>query len=90
MRACDKKYSLGQIEAVPLNVAKCPECGDVLIAMFHSIESASNRPTRGGLVLECGSEMEFGSDDVRHRFWQSDWQPVIDRVCAYYGVLKDV
>ena len=76
-------------------VAVCPECGSELEIDCYEWDLVTGFPTRSGFNLDCKQEEEdlddwiHNDDDTRdkrevmHRHWQSDWQPVIDKVWAW-------
>lgn len=70
-----------RVSEIPGSISACPECGGKLFAeaIDHIIESGA--PTTGGLNVGC-----IADDDVMmHRYWQSDWQPVVDAVAKWCG-----
>ena len=72
---------LADPKPIPSEVSKCPECGGALSFQLDCWEEEW-----GGLALECeNEEWQDGESDEpdNHRWWQSDWQPVIDRVKAW-------
>lgn len=85
---------------VPRTVAICPECGGDLFVEAEWDES-TDKPTRTGLSVSCCVEdsslvrwenskhdnREFR--DVAHRHWQSDWQPIVDRIAEACGAVTD-
>ena len=80
---------------VPKEIAVCPECGGELYAQACEYETETGIPTECGIELSCEKDdeamarwekdktglpmSEFGV----HRWWQSDWQPVIDAVTKW-------
>lgn len=84
---------------VPITVAVCPECGSQLIAQSESWD-ATGAPLQDGLSVSCEDEddaiqaWEENDEDKRnwrevmHRWWQGEWQPVIDRVRDWCGAVK--
>lgn len=76
---------------VPDNIGKCPECGDGLIATCYEHEVDSGRPVATGIDLEC---LCFLRDDAegkrdRHKYQQSNWQPVRDAVAKWCDARVD-
>ena len=82
------------ITDVPKHVAVCPECGGGLYAQCEAWVSDSGQPCRDGVSVSCYEEekaldkWECQDDgtpvsEVSHRWWQSDWQPVMDAVCDW-------
>lgn len=63
-------------EIVPREIATCPECGGTLYWQ------ATTRDILVDMMLECESERDEDDEDEtdRHRWWQSDWQPIIQKV----------
>lgn len=59
---------------------QCPECGGQLHTEIYEWDTVSGRPTIGGYTVDCVND-----DNANHRYWQSDWQPVIDRVGIWLG-----
>jgi hypothetical protein len=65
---------------VPKTVAVCPECGGALhVESIEWIEE-TGIPTSGGLSVDCENE-----ENERHRYWQSDWQSIINAVEKWCG-----
>ena len=69
---------------VPESVAVCPECGaDLWVeAMEWSVDD--DRPIAGSLMVGCRD----ASSEVNHRYWQSDWQPIRDKVAAHLKAVE--
>lgn len=77
---------------LPKEIAVCPECGSELYIECYEWNSQTGFPTRAGFQVHCKQEDKEVDDwmnndndhrtsrEVMHRHWQSDWQPVIDRV----------
>lgn len=77
---------------VPESVAACPECSGKLFVDCDEWRAATGMPTESGISVSCYAEEEamdiwmHNDDDDRdmrevgHRWWQSDWQPIKDRV----------
>jgi len=63
--------------AIPNDVATCPECPGNLYAHCVEWDSETGRPTTTGVQVDCCNEDE---PTCPHKFWQSNWQPVIDAV----------
>lgn len=68
---------------VPHEVANCPECGGQLVAQSYEYEVAGGTPTIGGVVVDCDLD-----PDYKHRYYQSDWQPVLDAVLKWCGAVE--
>jgi hypothetical protein len=74
------RLTLADPKEVPKEISVCPECGGRLWWQFTTTDWLRD------LHLECENEsvdFEEGEDD--HRFWQSEWQPVIDKVRRWLG-----
>ncbi len=61
---------------VPKNVAVCPECGYTLEAVIDGWSEDHGY----SIDVNCGMD-DFEGD--WHRYWQGEWQPVIDVVEAW-------
>jgi len=70
----------GKSSLVPHKVAVCPECGAQLFAESTEWASESGEPSKGGLVIDCVDDANF-----EHRYWQSDWQSVVDAIAKWCG-----
>ena len=68
--------------AIPENVATCPECGGKLyFNEDYDTDPESDEPPG----IDCENEPDLDDDEEDfHRFWQSDWQPVIDKISAHF------
>jgi hypothetical protein len=65
--------------AIPAAVAVCPECGGHLTLTEDFDLEGDDNP-----AMDCENEPDIDSDEEDfHRYWQSDWQPVIDKVSAH-------
>lgn len=85
MPACKPEQLLGGGNClVPKDVAICPECSGRLHAESCEWDTATDKPTLGGIYLNCQRE---GS--IRHRGWQSDWQSVRDAVDKWAGAVPN-
>lgn len=73
------------ITLVPRTVAECPECGAKLRARSHAWDEESGRPLASELQIDCVKE----SGRRPHRWWQSDWQPVIDAVRKHCNAIEE-
>jgi|KBSSwiStaDraftv2_1062776.scaffolds.fasta_scaffold383256_5 hypothetical protein len=69
----DKFITLANPLPVPKDVAVCPECEGTLIWQVTTEDGLED------LILDCENEDE-DIPDTEHRNWQSDWQPIYDRV----------
>ena len=63
-------------EPVPREVATCPECGGALTWQATTSDIIED------MMLECEHEPnnDETAQDNYHRWWQSDWQAVIEKV----------
>ena len=68
-----------EIHPVPAEIAVCPECGGPL-HWQHDGEDLS---------IDCTDE-DWENDDGVHRGFQSDWQPIIDRVTLWLASLPSL
>ncbi len=71
---------------VPNQVAVCPECRGRLLVQCDGWEDATGKPIETCISVDCENEPDPDDpdwEDKRHRGYQSDWQPVIDRVRAW-------
>lgn len=77
--ACEMPPATSAGHVIPAEVAVCPECGGMLELMEDFDVDGDEPPS-----LSCANESDVDSDEEDyHRFWQSEWQPVGDRVKAY-------
>jgi hypothetical protein len=68
----EEKVNWPTVFEIPNTVAVCPECKGILSAQW---------PSEDDFSLDCENEAELeDSDRSSHRWWQREWQPVIDRV----------
>lgn len=74
---------------VPESIAKCPECGDSLIAECTAWETDTGRPLATSIELSCMCDMRAGTFEVNHRWSQSKWQPVRDAVVKWCDARVD-
>ena len=86
----------GEIIVIPESITVCPECNHQLHIDIYEWDSETLIPTDGGFHVYCISEeadieqaeQEMPDDDeyirqFEHRYWQCDWQPVIDKITAW-------
>lgn len=81
------RLTVADPQRVPSEIAVCPECGGGLWWQFTTTDWLRD------LHLDCETEDEdeeaagaLGlASDNQHRNWQSDWQPVIDKVRRWVG-----
>ena len=67
---------LGEWTDVPENVTKCPECGSQLQAWVDGWSEDK------GYSVDVNCKAEDGLEE-NHRYFQCDWQPVMDVVKAW-------
>lgn len=79
-----KKLLFGGHCNVPIKIAACPECGGALIIESSEWIEETGKPTTGGLTVDCKSSFA-----ERHRYWQSDWQSVINQVEKWCGAVEN-
>jgi len=63
---------------LPREVAACPECGGEIAVRAMSYESQTGRPVAESIEFDCMNDLRCGK--LSHRWFQSDWQPVRDRI----------
>jgi hypothetical protein len=59
------------------------ECGGKLIVASHAYDEATGTALASDLQIDCANEYR-----LRHRWWQSDWQPVVDVVRKWVGAIE--
>lgn len=69
---------------VPPDVATCPECGAKLTAQAMAWDELTGQPIGSDLQVDCVKDI-----NMRHRWWQSDWQPVLDAIRKWCDATKD-
>lgn len=75
---------------VPPQIAKCPECGEELIAKCLEHEVETGRPVSTGIEIDCLSFIRDGGfQTTMHKFRQSDWQPMRDAVVKWCDARVD-
>jgi ssDNA-binding Zn-finger/Zn-ribbon topoisomerase 1 len=60
---------------VPREVAECPECSGELYARSHSWIEETGQPIAEAIDIGCVND-----PDCNHRYWQSDWQSIVDAI----------
>jgi hypothetical protein len=69
---------------VPNEVACCPECGGQLYLQVEACGTESRIPDEHGIEVDCENEPDPEDENFdtldQHRWWQGEWQPVIDKV----------
>lgn len=77
---------VGELLKLSRAVATCPECGGQLCVQVTEWESDTGTPTEHGVEVDCMNEPEPESkdyEDGKHRWWQGEWMPVLDKVRAW-------
>lgn len=75
---------------VPRTIAECPECGGGLCVVANAWDEETGQPTGSALQIECEhDDPESDDESLEHRWWQSDWQPVVDAVRKWCGASED-
>lgn len=80
----------GGMCSLPTDVAVCPECGARVSVECTAWESESGIPTEISFSCDqfdewCNDGYESDDDNLPfdesgHKWWQSDWQPVRDKM----------
>lgn len=70
--------------SVPRDIATCPECGGKLLVRSMAWDEATGRPIASDLQIDC-----MRDPNERHRWHQSDWQPVVDLVRDWAGAIQE-
>lgn len=70
---------------IPMAVATCPECGGALYAECQDWEEETGLPIYGSINVDC----IIDADAMDHRYWQSDWQSVVDAVGRWAGAVEN-
>jgi len=74
-RVARRQLTVASPERVPKEIAVCPECGGGLWWQVETTDGVRD------LSLDCENEPDIDeNEDMYHRWWQGEWQPVIDRV----------
>ncbi len=65
------------IDYIPTEIAVCPECGGQLeiVGDFNPTEDITPH-------IACEND-EISESENFHRGWQSEWQPIIDKVTEH-------
>lgn len=69
---------------LPDGVAECPECGGYLHVRSIAWDAATGLPLASALEVECEDD-----ENIEHRYWQSDWQPVRDAVARWAKAINE-
>jgi hypothetical protein len=64
-------------------IAVCPECYGSLVVRNQSWDAETGKPYAADLQIDCTRDPH-----ERHRWWQSDWQPVVDLVREWAGAIN--
>lgn len=75
----------GGIE-VPRDIAICPECSSSIYLYCWEWDSETGEPNADGFQIECPGEAFYedeSEEKYTHRWWQSDWQPVVDKLSKW-------
>jgi len=78
-RAWYARCGVANPQRVPSDVAVCPECGGGLWWQFTTEDWLRD------MHLDCEDD-DWEDEDSGHRNWQSDWQPVIEKVRRWVAV----
>lgn len=70
---------LGAAGRIPRKVATCPECNRTLRYEVTAEDEDGNVE----VDLDCGAPMKTRDGFWTHRYWQSDWQDVVDKCRAW-------
>lgn len=68
---------------VPESVAQCPECGALLYAETDCWVTDGGAPVIGSISVSCDIDVK-----MRHRYFQSDWMPIVDAVEKWCGATE--
>jgi len=80
-----KPLHYGTEAGVPTHVAICPECGSALYARASAWREEDGVPLASAIEFDCIVD----ADEVQHRYWQSDWQPVRDAIAKWCGATNE-
>lgn len=83
---------------VPRDVATCPECDGRLEVCANGWIEETGEPIAAELQINCMAEDQAIRDaedredwqaakDAEHRYWQSDWQRVVDAIERWAGAV---
>jgi hypothetical protein len=81
------RWGKGVIQ-VPRKLVLCPECGGTIFIGADEWDSETGWPREHGFYYSCeqdeGLEQRYEDNEIEsyssHRWWQSDWQPVRDKI----------
>lgn len=77
---------------VPRAVAVCLECGHSLHVSCNAWDEETGQPHGADLQIDCENEKWFDDDEDKgfeHRWFQSDWQSVVDAVRKWADATTD-
>ena len=74
---------LGAEGKIPRKVAVCPECGRTLHYTVTVTYECDDHDEVADVDLDCRAPIRNRYGDYTHRFWQSDWQEVMDLCRAW-------
>lgn len=81
------RWGKGVIE-IPESLVLCPECGGTIFIGADEWDAETGWPREHGFYYSCEQderyEQQYEDDEIEfyspHRWWQSDWQPVRDKI----------
>jgi hypothetical protein len=81
------RWGKGVIQ-VPEKIALCPECGGTIFIGADEWNSETGWPSQISFHYNCEQderyEQQYEDNEIEfyspHRWWQSDWQPVRDKI----------
>jgi peptide methionine sulfoxide reductase MsrB len=84
------RYGKGVIE-IPEKLVLCPECGGTIFIGTDGWDSETGWPTEDSFDYSCEQnereQQQYQDDEIEfyneHRWWQSDWQPVRDKIWTW-------
>lgn len=77
---------------VPRSIAICPECGNDLRVSCNAWDESTGQPYACDLQIDCENEKWFDDEEDKgfeHRWFQSDWQSVVDVVRKWAEATSD-
>lgn len=66
----------------------CPECGGKLFASVHESDAETGLPTTCGIQIDCENENWNDDETWNHRWYQSDWLPIVEFVNQWAGAIE--
>lgn len=86
-----KPLDFGKGCYVPVEIARCPECGSDLMARSLQWDAETGVPDAVAIDIECTKDLTSEDDSaVGHAWRQRDWQPVRDKIAAWSGAATAV